>query len=177
VVKGKYGVRAANRIVQTDNELLRAKIAECQSLKSECDGLKQEVEYLRRHVNGAAMRHGAELAAAELSRARSEIESVRAEFDEYRARVAVECWELYKEFGATLGEGSSWDRYFEKYVAIFGLQVAQQAELISISNKNYQGSRFNKRAARKIKKIRSVGTALRDNPSLRINEVAKDEML
>lgn len=177
MAKGKYAARAANRLVQTDNDLLREKAAQCERLACERDRLQHEINRLRKQMHSEAMHHGAELAADDMRRVQGERDSLAAEFEQYRERAAIDCWNLYQEFGASLGENTEWDIYFEKYCAIFGLNSRQQAVLFAISHSAYQGSRFRARAAQRVKKMRSIGDALEGNPGLRVHERRKDDDL
>lgn len=174
MTKGKYSARAANRLVQTDNELLRHKTAECESLKAELNRVEQELNTLRRQVHNEAMREGARLAAEDIARLDTELRSVTRNFADYRERVALECWNLYQEFGASLGEGADWEAYFNKYVNIFGLNNLQRADLISISSKAFRGSRDKIRNARQRSKITSIRSELYNNPGLKFDQVPKD---
>ena len=176
MAKGKYKARAANVLAHTENELLRQKSAEADELRSQLSDAKAEVSELRRDFSAAALRHASELANSETSALKNELNSLQEEFHKYRGEVARQCWELYREFGATLGEDVSFEDYFSRYVELFGLSKSQEAELRIISSPTiYNTSRFARRAARKRDKLVAVHRSLTDNPGLRINECGKDE--
>ena len=176
MAKGKYKARAANVLAHTENELLRQKSAEAEDLRRELGDVRAELSELRRDFNAAAMRHGSELARSEISSLKEDLKSLEEQFHNYRGEVARQCWELYREFGATLGEDASFEEYFSRYVELFALSKSQEAELRIISSPTiYNTSRFARRAARKRDKLVAVHRSITDNPGLRINECGKDE--
>lgn len=176
MARGKYKARAANVLAHTENELLRQKSAEAEELGRELSEARAELSELRRDFSAAVLRHASELASSETSALKRELKSLKDQFHNYRGEVARQCWELYREFGATLGEDASFEDYFARYVELFGLTKTQEAELRIISSPTiYNTSRFARRAARKRDKLVAVHRALTDNPGLRINECGKDE--
>lgn len=66
MAKGKYAARAANRLVQTDNELLKEKIAECIQLKSDLKEAQRELEVLQTSLSSEIIRRSDELSYARI---------------------------------------------------------------------------------------------------------------
>ncbi|MDO3096801.1 hypothetical protein [Mycobacteroides abscessus] len=107
MAKGKYGARAANRIVQTDNDLLKEKVAECEALKAELNSVKQRLN-LSETATSAEVTRRAEKAAAGLVNAMKielsdKLEADNAERLRASRLVAGRLWDY---FVGTDGSGS-----------------------------------------------------------------------
>lgn len=99
VAKGKYGARAANRLVQTDNELLKERIAECDRLKSQLAEANQEIHKLRTAAGSEAIRRANDIAADQVAHVRAEcarqIEATETTFYQHGRYVAELMWRLF----------------------------------------------------------------------------------
>lgn len=83
MAKGKYAARAANRLAQTDNELLRECVAERDHLKKELATLRQEITDERVHRDSDVQARATELADELVRLARAEADEAVAARDQF----------------------------------------------------------------------------------------------
>lgn len=99
MAKGKYAARAANRLVQTDNELLQQKIAECEELKRELAQVKSELHQAQTVVGTAVTRRAEELSSTLITKIEATCADriAEAESSWYRdgRRIASRMWDYF----------------------------------------------------------------------------------
>ncbi|OBB15082.1 hypothetical protein A5761_15195 [Mycolicibacterium setense] len=112
MVKGKYAAKAANRLVQTDNELLIEKTAECERLAAELNAVKQQLDRARRESSSLVLERASELSHEQIASARLKAEERVAQVEAKQAEDGMFCakW-LWKLFVGTTGKGTI-PRYF-----------------------------------------------------------------
>lgn len=78
MAKGKYAAKAANRLAQTDNELLKEALAEAKRLKHRLKSVTDELEAERRDRNALILSRAHELSEQMILEHKSELEEYRA---------------------------------------------------------------------------------------------------
>lgn len=103
MAKGKYAARAANRLVQTDNELLIEKSAECDQLRAHVARLKHELDNARKALSSDTATRAEKLAADRVSSVRSDAERRIADAEQKWFRdgrtVADKLWDYFASLG------------------------------------------------------------------------------
>lgn len=99
MAKGKYAARAANRLVQTDNELLREKVAECEALKRELASVKGELHQALTANASAVTRRAEELSARLIadieSSSAARIASAESNWHSRGRQIAGRMWDYF----------------------------------------------------------------------------------
>lgn len=167
MAKGKYKVRAANVLAHTESELLRTKTMEVEKLKSEVSLLTSELKAARADSGSRAMHLAAKIADSDIAAATSKTDQVTAEFDAYRTHTAIAIWELYSEFGCSIGQGRSIVDFTQKYAQLFGVGPDVVAELVQISSGHYRTNRKRRRMSKELPMVESRIAELKNNPSLK----------
>lgn len=112
MTRGKYGARAANRIVQTDNELLKAKAAEVEVLKAELSAARAELNAERVRTSREIHTVAEEKAAAQVAAVKAEAKAEVARLTEEMHTAADEITDIYRDFVRKIKEFSPDGRCF-----------------------------------------------------------------
>jgi len=82
VAKGKYAAKAANRLAQTDNELLRQCLAERDELKNELAAAREEINIEHTKRSAEVQKRAMELADEQVRLAQEDADEARASRDQ-----------------------------------------------------------------------------------------------
>lgn len=94
MAKGKYAAKAANRLVQTDNELIHELRGRLASTQDERDSLAQQLSVLQSNFNGQVIQRADKLAADRVLQAQIEAERRVADIEAKYAADGLECARL-----------------------------------------------------------------------------------
>lgn len=112
MARGKYGARAANRLAQTDNELLVATAAERDELKLKVASLTQELADAKASLSGAVIDEADKMSRKLIARARAECDARVADIESERDRNGIYVADKLWSYFAGMGGDGVFPRFF-----------------------------------------------------------------